>query len=958
MKDQAPKDPYNGHNGGMPDSMSVRHRTGEVAPRRSILFELTRLAAVVALPLLGVIAFLLVDMARRDREHATDDARRLSDQTAARSERFLADFRATLEAVARRPLVQAMDAAHCDPALPTLRELYPRAGNILVVDLEGWILCGAKPPPSGERLRIIDLELHRAVIRDGEFRLSRPLVGLISKTWAVTAVQPVRGSDSRVVGMVGMAIDLRLLQAFGSLEGKHTDVVAGIIAGPGVVIAHSVEPERWIGKDVSADAAIATMLDRKEGTLRAAGLDGHDRLWAFRPVAGTDWIAYAGVAAEAAMAPARDRAFGALLLVLAIVSVMIAAATYTARRIAQPVRAIADVARARTGGALDARAPLEGPQEVTEVAAAFNTMVEAQLSVAQAREIAQTKLQLQLNRMNLLHRITSAIGERQDLRSIFQVVIRSLEDDLPIDFGCICLYDAAEQVAVMTSVGARSAALVSDLAGQGEVRIALEQNGLSPCVQGQLVYEPDIEQTPFPFPQRLARAGLRALVVAPLVAESKVFGVLVAARTQASSFTSNECEFLRQLSEHVALAAHQAQLYTALQQAYDDLRRSQQTVMQQERLRALGQMASGVAHDINNSISPIALYTESLLEREPSLTDRARSYLSIIQRAIEDVAQTVSRMREFYRPRERQAALTLVALNQIAPQVIDLTRVRWRDLPQQKGVVIEIRTDLHSPLPAILGEESEIRDALTNLVFNAIDAMPQGGVLTVRTGIAIEPEGSQRAPDIYLEVSDSGMGMDEETRRHCLEPFFTTKGERGTGLGLAMVYGMVQRHGAELAIDSTPGQGTAVRISFPAPIAAAASSQSAVYEPALRPLSILIVDDDPLILESMRATLVSDGHRVTAADGGRAGIESFTATHNRNEQFDAVITDLGMPSIDGRQVAAAVKAISPSTPVILITGWGQRLVDDGEVPAHVDRVLNKPPRLRELRAALRELARG
>lgn len=943
----------------MLDSMSARPRVGDLAPRRSILFELTRLAAVVALPLLGVIGFLLVEAARHDRDHATDDARGLADQTAARSERFLGDFRATLEAVARRPLVRAMDAARCDPALSTLRELYPRAGNILVVDIEGWILCGAKPPPSGERLRIIDLDLHRAVVRDGQFRLSRPLVGLINKTWVVTAVQPVRGRDGGVVGAVGMAIDLRLLQPFGESGGEHPDVVAGIIAGPGVVIAHSVEPERWIGKDAGGSPAIAGMLGRKEGTLRAAGPDGRDRLWAFRSIAGTDWIAYAGVAAEAAMAPARRRALGALLLVLAIVGATIAAATYTARRIARPVRAIADVARARTGGALDARAALEGPQEVADVAAAFNTMVEVQLRIAQEREIARTRLQLQLSQLNLLHRITRAIGERQDLRSIFQVVIRSLEDDLPIDFGCICLYDTSEQVMVVTSVGARSGALTRDLAMTEQAHIPIDQNGLSRCVQGQLVYEPDIEHTPFPFPRRLARAGLRALVLAPLLAESKVFGVLVAAREQGGSFSSSECEFLRQLSEHVALAAHQAQLYTALQQAYDDLRQSQQTVMQQERLRALGQMASGVAHDINNAISPIALYTESLLEREPGLTDRARAYLGIIQRAIEDVAQTVSRMREFYRPRERQTALTRLDLNTIVPQVVDLTRVRWRDVPQERGVVITMRTDLQRPAPTILGVESEIRDALTNLIFNAVDAMPEGGVLTVRTQVAIEPRVSAQAHGMYLEVSDSGIGMDEETRRHCLEPFFTTKGERGTGLGLAMVYGMVQRHSAELQIDSTPGQGTTVRISFPVPkVAAAATPRSNTLEPSLRSLSILIVDDDPLILEAMRATLESDGHRVIAADGGQAGIDALTATQKHDELFDVVITDLGMPYIDGRQVAAAVKATSSSTPVILLTGWGQRLVDDGEMPVHVDRVLNKPPKLRELRAALEELATG
>ena len=313
-------------------------------------------------------------------------------------------------------------------------------------------------------------------------------------------------------------------------------------------------------------------------------------------------------------------------------------------------------------------------------------------------------------------------------------------------------------------------------------RIDIDENGLSRCVGGQLVYEPDIAQVAFPFPRRLAQGGLRSLVMAPLPVESQVFGVLVVARVQAEDFSSGECEFLRQLSEHVALAAHQSQLYGALQQAYDDLRQTQQVVMQQERLRALGQMASGIAHDINNALSPVALYTQTLLEVEPNLSPRARDYLETIQRAVEDVAQTVARMREFYRQREPQLSLVPVHLNDLVRQVVNLTRARWSDMPQQQGIVIDLRTELANGPPAILGVESEIREALTNLILNAVDALPNGGVLTLRTKV---PGGlaSGKHGYVQVEVGDDGVGMDEKTQRRCLEPFFTTKGERGTGLG-------------------------------------------------------------------------------------------------------------------------------------------------------------------------------
>jgi len=268
------------------------------------------------------------------------------------------------------------------------------------------------------------------------------------------------------------------------------------------------------------------------------------------------------------------------------------------------------------------------------------------------RKHAELRLQAQLERLNLLDQITRAIGERQDLQSIYQVAIRSLEERLPVDFSCVCRYDVTDDRLTVTRVGVHSEALALELAMPENATVPIDENGLSRCVRGHLVYEADLAQVAFPFPQRLLHGGLRSLVAAPLQSESRVFGVLIAARRRPDSFNSGECEFLRQLSAHVALAAKQADLHASLQRAYDDLRQTQQSVMQQERLRALGEMASGIAHDINNAISPITLYTENLLEREANLSDRGREQLQTIAMAIDDVAATVARMREFYRQRE------------------------------------------------------------------------------------------------------------------------------------------------------------------------------------------------------------------------------------------------------------------------------------------------------------------
>lgn len=564
------------------------------------------------------------------------------------------------------------------------------------------------------------------------------------------------------------------------------------------------------------------------------------------------------------------------------------------------------------------------------------------------RKHAELRLQAQLERLRLLDQITAAIGERQDLQSIYQVAVRSLEERLPVDFSCVCRYSAADNRLTVLCVGMHSSALAMDLALPDGAVLPIDENGLSRCVRGHLVYEADLAQVPFDFPQRLLRGGLRSLVLAPLQSESRVFGVLVAARSQPGAFNSGECEFLRQLSAHVALAAKQAELHASLQSAYDDLRRTQQSVMQQERLRALGQMASGIAHDINNTISPIGLYAENLLERETALTPRGREQLQTIALAIDDVAATVARMREFYCQREPQEVLQPVHLNDLIGNVVELTRARWHDMPQQRGTVITLDLDLAGGLPDVLGAESELREALINLVFNSIDAMPAGGTLTLRTR-APAAEGQP----VRLEVADTGIGMDEATCHRCLEPFFTTKGERGTGLGLAMVYGVVQRHGADIEIESAVGRGTTVRIALPP--ADSAAQAMAAPPPGARPeapLRVLLVDDDPVMLRTLSETLVQDGHVVTAAAGGQAGIDAAQRARAAGSAFDVVITDLGMPYIDGRRVAAAVKELDPATPVIMLTGWGQRLMADGEIPPHVDQMLAKPPKLVVLRAAL------
>jgi signal transduction histidine kinase/ActR/RegA family two-component response regulator len=396
-----------------------------------------------------------------------------------------------------------------------------------------------------------------------------------------------------------------------------------------------------------------------------------------------------------------------------------------------------------------------------------------------------------------------------------------------------------------------------------------------------------------------------------------------------------------------------------LQEAYNELRSTQQAVVQQERLRALGQMASGIAHDINNALSPIVAYSDMLMAKTADLPESSRRFLGIIRQSGEDIARIVARLREFYRSRSESEPLVEVDIKQVLDEVITLTRPRWRDLPQRSGTSIKVVSEVQPNLPCLLSDATELREALTNLIFNAVDAMPQGGVITL-AAFAVEvtksAEGGAAERCVRLEVRDNGHGMDEKTRQRCLEPFFSTKAQRGgTGLGLAMVYGMMQRHEGTIEIGSTPGQGTCVTMTFPPGKPPDAVPAPAVEALKPRSLSLLCIDDELKVRQLMEDCLSQLGHEVTVAISGKQGVELFRSAQPTAGRYEAVITDLGMPDFDGNKVAEAIKAISPTTPIIMMTGWGALMKSEGEKAPDIDALVSKPPRIAELNRLLLQL---
>ena len=400
-------------------------------------------------------------------------------------------------------------------------------------------------------------------------------------------------------------------------------------------------------------------------------------------------------------------------------------------------------------------------------------------------------------------------------------------------------------------------------------------------------------------------------------------------------------------NQNILLEEQVAERTTQLEDTLSKLRLAQNTAIKQERLSALGTMAAGIAHDFNNALTLILGYSDLLLSNAKNRgTSSEITQLHAITTAAQDAAQIVRRLREFHRPDEGMETRVVLQLNGLIEQAIALTRPKWQEQARNRGVNVEVATVL-GDLPPIQGDPAELREMLTNLIFNAVDAMPEGGTITVKTKLDDR--------EAVLSVTDTGTGMNEETRRRCLEPFFTTKGERGTGLGLSAVYGIIERHRGALDIESEVGKGTSFFIRLPVSpveeVEAVNGGSKVEVEPAARDAGgvrrILVVDDQEIIRDVIQQQLREDGHEVQTAGSGREALEILGAVN-----YDLLVTDHSMPGMTGEELAVQVKGKFPSTAVILLTGFGGTAKDNEHPMPGVDMILGKPASSFELRRAI------
>ncbi|KPL03913.1 MAG: hypothetical protein AMJ90_02680 [candidate division Zixibacteria bacterium SM23_73_2] len=426
--------------------------------------------------------------------------------------------------------------------------------------------------------------------------------------------------------------------------------------------------------------------------------------------------------------------------------------------------------------------------------------------------------------------------------------------------------------------------------------------------------------------------ALSAMYV-PLKVKDQVKGVLnVAVFKGEKQFNQSDLKLLLIFAENATLSIVKAELYQklksrtrVLEDAIRDLKSTQSQLVQSEKLRGLGELAGGAAHELNNMLAVISGRTELLLKqvKDQDITKQ----LEIIQKATDDATGTIRKLQEFARAEPDKLFLN-VDVNKMIQQAIEITKPKWKDEAEAKGIKIEIFSNLKD-VGEVMGEPAELREVFTNLIFNSIDALPQGGKIFLET--------DAEKDSVSIGVRDTGIGMIDEVKKRAFDPFFSTKGVKRIGLGLSTAYGIILRHKGTIDVDSQPDVGTTFLVKLPK------SKEEKLFEKKgelpyqLPPQDILLVEDQKEVRRVIEEMLVEAGHRVKIARSGEEGLKIF-----KKGEFDLVFTDLGMESMSGWELAERLKKINSDTKVALITGWGSQIDTEEAKIKGVDFVISKP----------------
>lgn len=621
-------------------------------------------------------------------------------------------------------------------------------------------------------------------------------------------------------------------------------------------------------------------------------VDGVDAAWGRVRVG----LSYEIVASELRRLGIQLVLLGALLAILAVLCVR-----WLARRITAPLRVLAQGTEALAAGKLQHRIPVSGAKELADLAKAFNTMSDR--LEEKARE--SREFQSAIERLNST--LENQVLERTHALEESTVQYKSLVESSP-----------------------DSILIVQDNLVRFVNRSFAETFGTP---ESEVVH-PDFRLSEIFDPSSAALAGGRiaAWQRGETPGPAEVLGKDAQGRVRHLELRGSRIEY------HGRPAAE------CLLVDMTESKRLRERLSETEKLRALGELASGVAHDFNNLLGAI-LGRSQLLRRREMAPDVDHD-LAVIEKAAQDGRETVRRIQEFSRTR-RDKRFEPVDLGEILKDAFEITKTRWKDDALLRKVHINpvLRA---SEVPPILGSASELREVFTNLILNAVDAMPQGGRLELSCRV--------NRDRVVAEVTDTGVGMTEKIRQNIFDPFFTTKGARGMGLGMSVVYGIVTRHGGKIDVETGLGRGTTFILEFPVTkerYVPAAGTDGAALPQLLRPGRILVVDDEPDVAAVVKDVLATAGHEVDTAISGSAALKMIELT-----AYDLVFTDLGMPDMSGWEVAEKINDVRPELAVALVTGWGTSLDEADASKRGIAAVVHKPFEIDELlRIAHRLLSR-
>ena len=532
---------------------------------------------------------------------------------------------------------------------------------------------------------------------------------------------------------------------------------------------------------------------------------------------------------------------------------------------------------------------------------------------------------VKIRQLTALYEVGRKLSSTLDLDELLNHALRLLKEQWGYALCVILLLDQEKNELYVRQVIGRDFEKVQSL------RFRVGMDGIVGWVAktGEPLYVPDVSKDQRyigEFPEVKSEAAF------PLKIRDQVVGVMNVESKELMGFDEEDLKALSSFASQVSVFIENAQLFADLKQTLKELKQAQDQIVQTEKLRAMGEMASGVAHDFNNVLAVILGNIQLLSHQIDHLKyDEIRERLKTIEKASKDGAETVRRIQEFTGKRKDKEFVTL-SLNDLIHEVVTITEPRWKDQSQRKGLQIKLVKELNDVLP-IVGNPSELREVLTNILFNAVDAMPEGGKITIAT----QPHSEGW---VEMRISDTGIGMTEEIKKKIFDPFFTTKGVTNSGLGMSVSYGIVKRHGGEVLVESEPGKGTTFIIHLPMGYGEDVKEVEKGLEKLIslmRPARILVIDDEEPVREILSRMLRTKGHQVEVASDGEEGIERF-----KGGGFDLVFTDLGMPKISGWEVGKAMKELNPKVPVAMITGWGVELNRDKMSESGIDLIISKP----------------